>query len=295
MTLTPQEGSPELFDLLEGGHLSTPVRGTLDLPSGIYRLALDLRNRVGKAALWNSVAHISGAFETPVTFAFPENPFASAARFGSIMAFASWLSQAVSNTVNNPYPLDLEGINVKSNNMDPNELGEMHSDGLGNLYAAFQGRYIALDMDACTGASIPYSNDPRNRPDRDKLVCLTLPRTLTGIGGNSFTNCVNLRNVVFPDSLQWIRQNSFRGCASLESLEFPAALAWLEGSFLDCASLKTIICHAATPPELKYSGEFSGAPLEAIYVHPDSVEAYKTAAVWKNYAAIIRAITPKPL
>jgi hypothetical protein len=290
MTLAPQEGSPEPFDLLAGDHLSTPGTGALDRPSGVYRVAVNLRNSIGKTALWNSIAHIRDVFTTLVTFAFPENPFISLARFGSIAAFAAWLSEAEPNTADNSYPLELEGINVKSNNTDPNELGEMHSDGLGDLYAAFQGRYIALDMDACTGASIPFSNNSQSRQDQDKLIYLVLPRTLTGIGGNSFTNCVNLKNVVFPDSLQWIRQNAFSGCVSLESLEFPAALEWLEGSFLGCASLKTIVCHAPVPPQLKYSGEFGGGALESIYVPSDSVEAYKIAAVWKNYAALIEAI-----
>jgi hypothetical protein len=298
MTIAPPEGSPIPLDLLAGNHLSAPGTGTLDRPSGVYRLAVDLRNKAGKAALWNSVAHISDAFETPVAFVFPENPFTSFARFGSIAALAAWLSDAAPNTADNPYPLDLEGINVKSDNLSPNELGYSKTDGLGNLYAAFQGRYVALDMDACTGASIPFSSfnaaQGRTRPDQDKLVCLILPRTIRTVGGNSFTNCVNLKSVIFPDSLQLIRQESFAGCTSLETLEFPASLTWIENSFRGCTSLKTIVCHAPTPPDILYSWrEFGGAPLEAIYVPADSVDAYKAAYGWKDYAAIIKPIVPE--
>jgi hypothetical protein len=258
----------------------------LDLPSGVCRLTLELRNRAGKTALWNTVAHIRDAFETPVAFAFPENPFTSLGRFSSLAAFAAWLAEAAPNTLDKPYPLDLEGINIESE--------KTYIDDLAGLYTAFQGRYLALDMDACTGASIPFASpQSQNRPDRDKLVYLTLPRTITGIGGYSFTDCVNLKSVVFPDSLQWIRQESFSGCASLESVEFPASLLWLSASFLDCASLKTIICRAPDPPELQFGDEFRGAPLQAVYVPAGSVSAYKTAPVWSKFAAIISAIAPE--
>jgi hypothetical protein len=297
MILAPPGGSAIPLDLLTGNYLSAPGTGTLDWPSGVYRLVVDLRDRGGKAALWNSVAHISGAFETPVAFAFPENPFTSLARFGSIAAYAAWLSDAAPNTADNPYPLDLEGINVKSNNVSPNELGDIHTDGLGSLYAAFQGRYVALDMDACTGASIPFSptsaTEGEKRPDKDKLVYLTLPRTVKIVAGNSFTNCVNLKSIVFPDSLWWISHSAFNGCSSLESVEFPASLTRIEGSFLGCTSLKTIVCPASDPPGLINSGEFGSSPLEAIYVPADSVDAYKAASVWSRYAAIIKPIVPE--
>jgi hypothetical protein len=287
MTLAPAAGSPALFDLLAGDHLSAPGRGSLDLPSGVYRLALELRNRAGKTALWNTVAHIRDAFATPVAFAFSGNSFTSLARFGSLDALVAWLSQAAPNTPDKPYPLELEGINVES-------AQHTYVDDLSWLYTSLQGRYLALDLDACTGASIPFSSlQSQNRPDKDKLVYLTLPRTIQGIGGYSFTNCVNLRSVVFPDSLQWIHQESFRGCASLASLDFPASLLSLSGTFLDCASLTTIVCRAPEPPELQFGDEFRGAPLQAIYVPPDSVEAYKTAPVWSKFAAIIRAIPPE--
>jgi hypothetical protein len=290
MTLAPQEGSPISLGLLVGNHLSAPGTGSLDWPSGIYRLAVDLRSRAGKTALWNTVAQIRGAFETRIAFVFPENTFASLAGFGSVAAFATWLSDAASNTADNPYPLSLEGIYIHY--LLPNELGDMSTDGLGKLYAAFQGRYVALDMDACTGASIPFSGNPQSRPDRDKLVYLALPRTIMGIGANSFTNCVNLKSVVFPDSLSWINRDAFSGCASLENLEFPVALTRIHTSFLGCASLKTIVCHAPEPPELTSRNEFGNSPLEAIYVPPDSVAAYKAAPVWKDYASIIRPIAP---
>lgn len=95
----------------------------------------------------------------------------------------------------------------------------------------------------------------------------TITFTVTSISDGAFDNCSNLTSVTLPISIREIGRNAFRGCSSLA----------------------TCTCYALDPPEV-YWDSFEGCPLQAIYVPHESVEAYKTADGWQNYASIIYPI-----
>ncbi|MBQ5716002.1 MAG: hypothetical protein IIV60_06520, partial [Alistipes sp.] len=57
-------------------------------------------------------------------------------------------------------------------------------------------------------------------------------------------------------------------------------------AFESCADLTSVYCKATTPPSIQYS-TFASTPKLIIYVPPLSVNAYKSANYWKNYATKI--------
>jgi len=61
-------------------------------------------------------------------------------------------------------------------------------------------------------------------------------------------------------------------------------------AFNECRNLVSITVNATTPPTLGDSAFYHTADRLRIYVPSESVEAYKTADGWRNYASIIQAI-----
>jgi hypothetical protein len=99
------------------------------------------------------------------------------------------------------------------------------------------------------------------------LNSITLPEGVTSIGDQMFGYCSSLASVTLPDSVTSIRENAF---------------------YL-CSSLTTVYSKNPTPPT--WSGDnypfYYCANLKKIYVPIESVDAYKTANGWKNYASKI--------
>lgn len=173
--------------------------------------------------------------------------------------------------------------------------GEKLEDGLRKLYEAFHGKYIALDVDACTGATIGFSDlydqTFSSRPHRDRLVQIILPESSTSVGIYNFYDCTSLESVSFPSGLKQINKNAFDHCTALKEVELPASLKLLGAyAFRNCTQLKRVIVHAEVPPALN-GGVFSGVNEDfSIYVPANSVEAYKAMTGWKDFAGIIKAI-----
>lgn len=84
---------------------------------------------------------------------------------------------------------------------------------------------------------------------------------ITAIAGASFTYCNSLRELILPPSIETI--------ISLDSY---------------LTNYQTLYVKSLTPPSL--SGGFT-KDLTAIYVPMESVDAYKSASGWSNYADII--------
>jgi hypothetical protein len=202
--------------------------------------------------------------------------------FSSLATLAEWLGESALNKTSNPYRLGLKGI-------DLSKLGG-GSDGMKPLFATFQGRYLELDLDACTGATIGWGSSSaqtsEGRPDKDKLIAVTLPSAAETwrVGRNAFENCVNLVSVTFPPRLRDMGDNAFRGCVSLKQADLPASLVHIwPNAFSGCSSLKTLIVRASYPPVVE-GNAFNGCPADlSIRVPAGSVALYRGAAGWKNF------------
>ena len=137
----------------------------------------------------------------------------------------------------------------------------------------------AFDMDYTKGSLVGIENLgkittllPYCFRSQKSLTYAKLPNTLTTIKLSAFYNCSALANVTLPTSLTTIGDSAFEGCSSLV----------------------TFICNATTPPTLA-SVAFNRTPISSkkgtIYVPDASVDAYKAATNWVNYASIIKPLS----
>ena len=95
----------------------------------------------------------------------------------------------------------------------------------------------------------------------------TIPSSVTAIGHYAMHNSALLTTVTIPQSVQTVGDGAFNGCISLAS----------------------VYCKPTTPPTGGSAMFDNNAANRKIYVPAASVEAYKTAAGWKEYADAIFA------
>lgn len=122
----------------------------------------------------------------------------------------------------------------------------------------------------------------------------------------AFEGCLNLETVIFPETatvvcegktynVRWYISSKAFSTTGFSEFTLPANIGWIEAGILDwCDNLKSVYVKATTPPLIFSDGInlFETCyNLEAIYVPADSVDAYKAADGWKDYADKIRAMS----
>ena len=125
--------------------------------------------------------------------------------------------------------------------------------------------------------------------DCDSLTSVTIGDGVTTIGDYAFSDCNSLTNVTIGDSVTTIGYSAFNSCDSLTSVTIPDSVTTIgDGAFYGCGSLTSVYCEATTPPTLGGSSVFdTNASGRKLYVPAESVEAYKAATNWSEYAADI--------
>ena len=125
------------------------------------------------------------------------------------------------------------------------------------------------------------------------LTSLTIGNSVTNIGDYAFYFCEKLTSVEIPNSVESIGVRAFMGCADMNSLIIGNGITSIgDHAFYECIHMTTVTCEAVNPPTIG-EGVFNECNyLSYIYVPAESVEAYKTAANWSVYEAIIEAIRP---
>lgn len=132
------------------------------------------------------------------------------------------------------------------------------------------------------------------------ISSLVISDSVKSIGSESFNGCRGLTSVIIPNSVTQIGSKAFYGCENLKSLSYNTNalgahfnnLSALESIFIGdsirsisgsefngCDNLVNVICMAIVPPTL------NGDPYtyaDIIRVPASSVDAYKTAPIWKR-------------
>ena len=120
------------------------------------------------------------------------------------------------------------------------------------------------------------------------LTSITISNSVTEIGSNAFNTCDSLTDITIPDSVTEIRDGAFCGCKSLTSVTIAGSVTKIgDSAFYTCHSLTSVYCKSATPPAGGYAMFNGNASDRKIYVPRNSVEAYKSASNWSDYASSI--------
>ena len=149
--------------------------------------------------------------------------------------------------------------------------------------AEFKGKYAAdggrcLIIDNTIVAYAEASGTTYNIPDGVAVI-----------GNSTFGACLYLTSVTIPDSVTKIGDMAFSYCVSLTGVTIPESVTEIgDYAFCACQNLSSVHCKATTPPTLggTYVFDDNGGGRK-IYVLTESVEAYKSATHWSEYADAI--------
>ena len=153
------------------------------------------------------------------------------------------------------------------------------------------------------------------------LTSISIPNSVTTIKSRTFYGCTALKNennlygnayyignssnpylillsakntditeCEINSNTKFIYDDAFNGCNSLTSITIPDNVIEInENAFYNCTNLKTVTVNAETPPKA-FTLFNDSSTLTAIYVPAGSVEAYKAASGWSEFADKIQAM-----
>lgn len=119
---------------------------------------------------------------------------------------------------------------------------------------------------------------------------ISLPEGISIIEYQLFRNCKNLVKITIPNTVTIIEHNAFAFCSSLTDIIIPTEVKSIgHQCFIGCSNLEAIYCQPSTPPEMKdiINPNLGISAKTKIYVPTSSVEQYKTAEGWSQYASRI--------
>ena len=118
----------------------------------------------------------------------------------------------------------------------------------------------------------------------DGMGMITFDGEVTSIGKLAFQANTRLTSLRIPNSVTSIGDFAFLFCSNLTSIEIPASVISI-GSYVfsACSRLASIIVLATTPPTID-SNAFKDPENCPIYVPSASLDDYKSAEGWSNYA-----------
>ena len=226
-----------------------------------------------------------------------------------VTAEAMILYTSSNNKIVTPYKSDVFGANIVSNTYENGQgvilfdapvtsIGDWAFDSCISLtsitipysvttigYSAFSGCHSLTSVNIPDGVSEIGEGVVEAC---DSLTSITIPDSVTTIGESAFYWCTSLRSVNIPDSVTTIGERAFYSCDSLTSVTIPDSVTEIGYETLAyCESLTSVYCKPTTPPtggDYMFGFNASG---RKIYVPRESVEAYKAAEYWSDYASYI--------
>ena len=124
--------------------------------------------------------------------------------------------------------------------------------------------------------------------DCDTITEIVLPEGITELSDGIFEGMDSITSIILPTTLTKIGSNEFDGCLALKSITIPASVTEIgDGILVSCPELTTMTCNAVEPPILGANTFINSPKLMYIHVPNDSVDTYKAATGWSDYADII--------
>lgn len=153
-------------------------------------------------------------------------------------------------------------------------------------YAFYQCKSLAIDIVADNITEIGQ------RAFYQSAITSFSSEGVVTIGNLAFNGCLNLHEVRLGEGCSYVGADSFAGCTNLNAVAIGSNVATIMNyAFGNCSGLDEIVIHAITPPSLPYTNALINTNNCPIYVPDGSVEAYKNALNWVNYAPRIYSLT----
>ena len=221
------------------------------------------------------------------------------------MCFSSCEKELYNHDGNKAIEISVDGTSFVFVLLDNHEVKVSYSDfnGINSYYSG----HVAIP-DSITYKKEVYCvvgiDGDAFRDCRD-LHWVRIPNTITYIGDGAFECCENLTTIEIPNSVTCLPNYVFKGCGfssfdipssittigreafsdcyHLKTVIIPESVESLEHTFNSCRELSSVTCLAPTPP-LFNNDVFQDCPILEIKVPAESVDSYKSAEGWKNYA-----------
>lgn len=145
----------------------------------------------------------------------------------------------------------------------------------------FEGKFVSADKRCLVINGVFKALAPAD------LTQYTIPDNVTEIGSEAFGECSSLTSITIPNSVTQIGSYAFCDCSNLASITIPESVTEIgEWAFEACYNIASVYCKPTTPPTVgKAFGDISDSA--KIFVPAASVDAYKAAEGWKDYAGMI--------
>jgi hypothetical protein len=122
------------------------------------------------------------------------------------------------------------------------------------------------------------------------MLEVLLPDTVVSIEKDALSHCYLLKYIKLPPKLKILGQSAFLRCVSLESIVLPETMISIGPyAFMNDSSLRSVTCLAPEPPAGNRE-MFDNTNNCPIYVPAASVDAYRKAPYWSDYAQRIQPI-----
>ena len=125
----------------------------------------------------------------------------------------------------------------------------------------------------------------------ENLYAITIPNGVKRIGSKAFYECSVLNVVIIGDGVTTIGDMAFYKCYNLSSVTIGRSVTYIDDyafhkGYNDNPSLKTVTCKAIIPPTFgTYSAFYSPGSVD-LFVPKESISAYKEAKTWKEFRSI---------
>lgn len=129
------------------------------------------------------------------------------------------------------------------------------------------------------------------------LVSFDFPAWIKDIPASSFNSCTSLASINIPEGVETVSYRAFYNCSSLANITYPSTMKAFKtsgtaGSGIHGSSrvLRNFTILAVVPPTLVDKYMFVSSTVPNIYVPAASLELYKNANNWSEYASKIQAM-----
>jgi hypothetical protein len=126
---------------------------------------------------------------------------------------------------------------------------------------------------------------------------MTIPDNVTSIGNYTFFACKGLTSVDLGNGATSVGTKCFQNCTALTSVKVGNRVTSIgEGAFQNCTRLANIYVRTPTPPNVGTNCFLNLPATCKLHVPEGSVEAYRSAAGWRDFISIDATATiPVPL